>query len=499
MNKKMMVGVGLIFHAITNFGQIVNDSPFLIHHVVGIIGDSASCSLSKWGTLSNACLCELIKNVPALKAGSLSAASLVRQLIIENHCSLDILNDMLAENSRKEIVLNDLDDLDKFDHEIKEAIIGLYERAIIIKNVDAPSSQFTQQGNFTPSSLEHFLRQAHKEGKLSLADFSDLSCVQIKDLSSSGQKGANTGQLFLVSLTCQGKADIDYIVKEMITDPINETFRLVKASEIKELDPYIFPPFKKGSPTAAIFASLADFQIDFPIFIFPSAYLSYSYKGIRHVLSIAIKAPGVPLSRFMRDYKEHPTRENLMRAERAYFAVGHAISLFHRKFLHSGLITSTAVHGDFHYENIFFDEGRNQVYLIDNERVAHYMRNPTDINQDVTYLFSVSQSKFVTPPDFFTHFPDKDLYDYVTIYSFIKGYLDAYPSEERMAMLSHLKKRFFEQNDRGAYGSYRLYEAGLKRAFEKLDQEYPKIVSFGMMPSGKHRRLARARRMPRVV
>lgn len=92
----------------------------------------------------------------------------------------------------------------------------------------------------------------------------------------------------------------------------------------------------------------------------------------------------------------------------------------------------TAVHGDFHIGNVFFDDVTNRVSFIDNASFAASLRNPQHIMEDIFNFFRTLKNVSGLTPEIYNHL----------IYAFIGGYISAFPESVENNLQEYLTTFF---------------------------------------------------------
>lgn len=410
---------GLI-HVISGQGQDQEvKTVIVIDNVVKEFSTKTSCDLSSWShKLENACTCCLIKKAADLDKGK-KPSEILNECLKSASCDSKIVYELL----QKEGITSAKDK----EELIRNLIISLYDKSIIIKQIEPINIEFTADGSFTEQSALNFLVRASQEKKLKAGDdFGNSSCLTAKNIMT--EKGFQTLQLFLISSECSGKK-VDYIFKEIATGT-GEIINLQNSFLIPSLVPYLYPEHNEG----------------FPSFILPAAYITYRYQNKDHYMALMLKAPGDLMSSLVRKYKADPTN-TLKYISKAYFEVGFAMSNFHKKFMDQfknladskRLLNPTYVHGDAHQSNIFYDENRAMVTFIDNERIAS--SSPKSPFWDIQYFIFMSMSLFL-PPDIKNDGQFLRQWILTSIGSYLIGYISAYPSSVRRQLLTELKETF---------------------------------------------------------
>jgi hypothetical protein len=227
----------------------------IIGEVAKEFDEQTPCDFQYWASkLENSCKCCLIKRAPDILANIKTAQAAIDECISKKRqCNLEIIETLLQQErivdpNRQEA--------------LKNLIILLYNRSTVVKEARSANITFDAQGNFKEAAIPGFLAQAFKDGVLTNPDFKDASCITAQDII--GEKGFQTRQLFMVSSTCSGQKK-DYVLKE-IASGTAEILRLTQSVLIPELIPYIFPNYVPG----------------YPLFIMPTAYISYRYNDQDH-------------------------------------------------------------------------------------------------------------------------------------------------------------------------------------------------------------------------
>ena len=109
--------------------------------------------------------------------------------------------------------------------------------------------------------------------------------------------------------------------------------------------------------------------------------------------------------------------------------IGRALGLFHLQFIkynnsNSPTEWTTMIHGDFHYDNVFFDANTSRVYFIDNAGM-HIGKLSKDFDHMLRLAYRTK------------NYPTFLLY-------FIKGYLSVYPTDKKIMIAKYLKETIRE-------------------------------------------------------
>ncbi|MBY0461963.1 MAG: hypothetical protein K2Q34_02155 [Alphaproteobacteria bacterium] len=168
-------------------------------------------------------------------------------------------------------------------------------------------------------------------------------------------------------------------------------------------------------------------------------YDSGAAFGGKRYFSIIHAARGMPFSKIWEEYSAgNIEREHFL--ESAY-AIGRALGTFHN--------VTHYVHGDFYWQNIFYDFKSKRVYFIDNESIANSFDNTNLMRRD-DFL------KFYEHPLFsfessinecgINKYPLEDLkYLYQ---AFFDGYVDAYPEDLRSMYDTYIRDQISQVNER---------------------------------------------------
>lgn len=433
----------LLFLNASLFGKVKTaKTVVIIGEVVKEFDEQTPCDFQYWASkLENSCKCCLIKKAPEILAQTKTAQEAIDECIAqEKHCNLAIIETLLkqeriADPSRQEA--------------LKKLIILLYNHSTVVKEAQSNNITFDAQGNFIESAIPNFLAQAFKDGVLSNPDFKNASCISAQDIIS--EKGFQTRQLFMVSSTCSGKKS-EYVLKE-IASGTAEILRLTQSVLIPELTPYVYPNHVSG----------------YPLFIMPTAYISYRYNNKDHYLALMPKSEGIKISSLVELYKRKQISKE--KIEKIFYEIGHALAKFHNKFMDEyknkakpgTVLTPTIVHGDAHQANIFYDEKTNTVILIDNERIITYL--PTTPAWELRYLFFTTFELF-TPTTIKKDQPFFNDWIYLTMKSFMKGYMSIYPKHQWKQIINEVLTDLQENKQR-----YEKYEEPMNRVFNELKKE----------------------------
>lgn len=442
-----------------------------IDNIVRRVDDVTACRMAYWGNkVDNACLCSIIKNSEELKLGK-RPQDILKKCIDQGFCTESSIDNLLKQTLGFEYSYAGFkNNEDKNTEEmLKNFIISLADKSLVIKDIATDNIVFDQNGNFTPTSLVQFLTKAYLEGKLKDPAFKETICLKSEGLFD--QKGLNTLQLFTIHSTCTGTPQ-NYILKE-IKSKEEEVVNLAKANNITPVHDIVYPNVVPG----------------LPIIFLPIAYFSYQYQGQRHVLSLMHQAEGKPLAQFIKDYKANPNEENGNKAAFAYENVGEKLARFQKRFMPENVhfapkvqfphsqsdvnLVPTLLQGDFHHGNVFVSDEGN-VSFIDNERMARFFNNNKDIANDIVYVFYISLDyPAVTSPEFYIGF-NKTAWVELTLKSFIEGYLKAFSDDQKADVIRGLNDRFIHLGwylDHSTFGDFGMYYFKNKQAVDKVFED----------------------------
>lgn len=190
-----------------------------------------------------------------------------------------------------------------------------------------------------------------------------------------------------------------------------------------------------------------------PRMTFDEASYYYIVDGSKQYFSILHGAKGVPFSTIWKDYEDK--KIGIDQLEESAYAIGKALGSFHvhtkmPKNIHSsddfGSYTPIA-HGDFYWQNIFYDFKTKRVYFIDNESMAKSFEIPQPVETDFLRFYS---------HQLFGSYPNSEKCninrcsheDIKIIYrAFFRGYIQAYPETLQPMLTNYIKKVVFEFNE----------------------------------------------------
>ena len=419
-----------------------------INQIVEMFNEKTDCNAKPWSDkLENICKCCLIKNAPALDDGK-KPSEVLQICLDKKQCDNSIIQELLNHEKIE---------IEGQEEKLRELISDIYNKSVIVKEIFPHDIKFNSDGTLNEEMVKQLLVQAHQSKKLNDPNFSNVSCLNIKDIMS--QKGFSTEQLFSIVSNCLGKKN-DYILKGVDR---REIINLQKTSLIPGLDTYIYPKNVSG----------------FPSFILPFAYISYNYKNKDHYLSLMLKAPGYQMSSFAKKYKEQIISKSEVVDE--YYQTGFSLSQFHQKFMKDfkhlakpgQLLNLTYIQGDAHQDNIFYDKATNEAIFIDNEKFSSPENPFEDIEMFTFRSLLFLPGALIIEKNFF------DQWFFLSISSFLKGYIDAYKIDERPNILEELIFNFrngssyCQKNPWCTYfDDYKHYEYIFDKIFEELIKLY---------------------------
>lgn len=184
-----------------------------------------------------------------------------------------------------------------------------------------------------------------------------------------------------------------------------------------------------------------------------ASYYYVDRLGDKHYFSILHGAKGMPFSAIWQDYKEK--RLDASKFQESAAAIGKALGAFHVYNRKPKIISSpndfgsleTIVHGDFNWQNVFYDFEEKRVYFIDNESMARSFDLPQYIETDFLHFYS--HQLFASYPNAkeccinkFSHEDLKILYK-----AFFQGYIGAYPKAIQPQLITYIKQVVSDFNE----------------------------------------------------
>jgi hypothetical protein len=111
--------------------------------------------------------------------------------------------------------------------------------------------------------------------------------------------------------------------------------------------------------------------------------------------------------------------------------LGKALSYFHQYFMNYVNINDastwiTMIHGDFHTDNIFYNDSTKRIYFIDNASMTNCFQKDCKLINDIVRIvdFPVSEENF-------------DKY-FAFMVTFVKNYIETYPEDKKQALIDYL-------------------------------------------------------------
>ncbi len=275
---------------------------------------------------------------------------------------------------------------------------------------------------------------------------------------------AHFGTAQLYKIRCSN--GVSYILKE-----IKDTKKAPAREEIKRLE------LLRGSKRLAPYINKTKDNLRI---ILPSQYLSYTYKGKRHILVLMRTAHGLSLQDLMQKFKAMPDNKELQKAlSNAFYQVGAAMAHFYTSV---GTLRDTIQHRDFHTGNIFYDPQTGLVSLIDNERMATGgLCDTGDIRGDLGTLFVTSPFvlKWAPQSTFFKGFMAKDgeiakKWYSLCVPSFVLGFIRTFPKKERVSVFRYLKDRMLKWDSKVKKDESKSIRGLIKEQFKILETQLVK-------------------------
>jgi len=237
-----------------------------------------------------------------------------------------------------------------------------------------------------------------------------LSCFKIKALGGQS-KGVHTGQLFSISVngSCFPASENNkkfsgwhplYILKES-KKGYSELRNLyqVKASILGQ--EYV--------PTALTLYEPEKTQEDGQARItFEEVHFKLESSGHTRYFSLLQTAKGTSLQEQLQEFGTKITQEDIStteliseidQAKKMFYRVGYSMSKLHQKYaikkIGSKNLGKTYIHGDFHAQNVFYEQASGQVTLIDNETFSLSLKKRTSGVNDIVDLYLLHTVKTV--------------------------------------------------------------------------------------------------------
>lgn len=394
-----------------------------------VLSQGTSCKSQYWGNSSvNSCKCCLVKHSLGARAQVLSARD-INGCIKKGRCSVKILEQLQSGYSVASF---------------PEILAPLLKEVKVVETVTVATEDFhpLQKKQVTEKGIQAMFLSLQQSGKVKDSPYAIEHCFQVKSFSETNT-GMFSSQLFgvFVDESCaaeqssfdMSRAHLKYIVKEVAKG----------TTELRRMEAL------KASPLGQYSLSNPSRPVGFPAIAFNE--LSSMYKdrsGKKHYMTVLTAAPGKPFFDLINNFnalaqKKDISHKETVKVEKAYRSFGKAMGLLHSTYMTKdsrGRLTgkSHAVHGDLHMHNVFFltreDEDDDLITLIDVETMAHALKQPQDVAQDLrkSYIFTArtlptkSLARKFTPSGSI----DQNLWHMITIKPFLEAYVDAYVMTE---------------------------------------------------------------------
>ena len=386
-----------------------------INKSVKIINNQYDCSVDKWNNNQDeACQCCLTYG-----EGRFGEEQTADQII--DHCthkSKQCSPTSIANIKRKYNAQNMSSD---------DFLNTLYNNTTVVNKVAFDKSLLSSDGSLTENLLSSILTQSYNEGILKNKAFSRKECLKIKKFGTIS--GYNTIQLFRVTSSCIPGEELNFFVKES-KKGLTESTNLKKIENFPGMKEILAPNVVQGFPTIAL----------------PFFYFSYHphHQNIHYIATIP-GAEGIVLHDFLIEYRDNQTKENAERVKRAYYILGQELSNFHKKFMKptpGKKLGKTVAHGDFHCQNIFYDEKTGHFTFIDNETMVRCFEKPKEPKVDFRRLILTPFTTNNTLLKFKEVIKGVNVGTYlnITLKPFIEGYISTYQPHERKQLLHDIKE-----------------------------------------------------------
>ncbi|MBY0281206.1 MAG: hypothetical protein K2W94_03510 [Alphaproteobacteria bacterium] len=184
-----------------------------------------------------------------------------------------------------------------------------------------------------------------------------------------------------------------------------------------------------------------------------ASYYYVDNTGTKRYFSILHSARGMPFSEIWKNYEDKNITVDQLQ-ESAY-AIGRALGAFHTytkapENIHSSddfRSYKPIAHGDFYWQNVFYDFKTQRVYFIDNESMAKSFEAPPSVETDFLRFYA---------HQLFGSYPDRKKCninrcaqeDVKIVYrAFFKGYIHAYPTAVQPMLTDYIKKVVHDYNE----------------------------------------------------
>lgn len=432
----------------------------IIFLIIGTVHGYAALEAQPWAIIDNKSV-NLTKSC-RMKFGLFASDNLCRCCLAQgkykskNEASV-ILKSCLRHKSCTEKTLNNALQLnlktandEEISARIKEAI-PLVHFVNLDKINLSPEPQRQNDGSFlTQNHVEEIIRYLAKNKLIDLSSpLTSKDCLKVTSLTEG--KGYNTGQLFSIKVNrlC-GQNDEQweqiYIFKE-VTQALKELLNLEKIKNNPRISKVIKGEGPDGVPV--ITTDLVNFKI------------SHAKKEI--YFSLLESAKGKPLSGWIKQYGEALTKNEASlpalqkTMEKMFYNIGYQLSKLHqylsvridKKHTTRNLLKNTIIHGDFHANNIFYDDKDQTVYLIDNESMANSIKKTLPGTHELAYLYALTTFKTIAykasdqfKTNLTLNIPDKAWHHLWQ--KLIVGYIAAYPEDSWNQIEKEMQKSFVQ-------------------------------------------------------
>ena len=184
-----------------------------------------------------------------------------------------------------------------------------------------------------------------------------------------------------------------------------------------------------------------------------ASYYYVDNAGSKHYFSILHGAKGMRFSEIWKDYEDKKIEVGQLQ-ESAY-AIGRALGAFHvytkkPENIHSPddfMRYTPIAHGDFYWQNVFYEFKTQRVYFIDNESMAKSLETPPPVEADFIRFYA---------HQLFGSYPDRkkcninrcSQEDIKIVYrAFFQGYIQAYPKLLQPMLTGYIKKVVHDYNE----------------------------------------------------
>ncbi len=407
-----------------------------IGNVIRELKSSTSCNLKDWGDISSSCRCCLVKH--NLKGQSDTAN--INDCIKNKHCTETVLTDLGGSQARGDLVAN------------------VTKEALVAKDLTVPGLK----KQLDQSTVVDILQKAESEG---LIDPLGKSCIRTIQLEINSWYAA---QLFLVQLspTCQEKDYRTGYVLKGLKSPLKEikNLAIVKKSNL-------------------ISNKIKDLVIT--DMVFAASYLSGSSrqyivlveaakgKSLRDLIKDAAKFADYDIKNATEHKKYIDSLEKIRKAYRKFGEVTADLHISNQERCSNKILCNTIIHGDLHYENVFYDESSNKIYLIDNESFANSIIKKANPANDLTRFYYFSAAIIKKSLRFPTEMSDAVLAA-TTLEPFLQGYLSRFLPSQKERVKTEIKEALL----RNAVDILIEYKAGKPQVYDpvKLAQLQKELV-----------------------